>query len=79
MWKHDKMSVSGVILEYWAKVYDLPSQFGINEGRISKLTVTRDEEIILEYDRGWSIEPKDEIAQKALECLLIFYRVDKEN
>ena len=44
-----------------AKVYDEGSVYGVNEGRVSKLSI-RDEygrEIVC-YDRGWDIEPQDE-------------------
>lgn len=44
---------------HWsAKVYDLPSRFGIDEGRVSKLTVKDlGGEVIIHYDRGWDIPP----------------------
>ena len=51
-----------------AKVYDDPSTFGINEGRISKLTVWDDAKYqkthklfaacIMNYDRDWDVKPK---------------------
>lgn len=40
---------------YEVKVYDNPSYWGINNGRISKLYLYRkDGKIVLEYERGWS-------------------------
>lgn len=36
-----------------AKVYDEPSQYGINGGRISKLWLEHKGKPILNYDRGW--------------------------
>ena len=37
-----------------------PSQFGIDEGRISKLTITdRDKKTRVNYDRGWDAEPPE--------------------
>ena len=43
-----------------AKVFDTPSKYGINRGRISKLFVRRksDKKVVLNYDRGWDIKPK---------------------
>jgi len=48
----------GVIdgFRYCAKVYDRPSRFGINDGRVSKLTITRNgnnwDQATFNYDRG---------------------------
>lgn len=39
-----------------AKVYDVGSGYGIDGGRISKLDVRRDGHLVIQYDRGWSIE-----------------------
>jgi len=39
------------------KVYDKPSRFGINHGRVSKLWAMRDGRPVISYDRGWDIQP----------------------
>ena len=49
--------------EYWVKHYKESSPFGIDGGKISKLTIrkfgeTRD---LCSYDRGWDIKPTDEV------------------
>ena len=64
-----------------AAVYDEPSVYGINEGRISKLMVwdeTKRQQYrnifsaaIMNYDRGWDIEPQKR--HKALINALIAY------
>ena len=46
------------------------SQFGIDDGRISKLMLKRNGEIVCNYDRGWDIKPSDPDTQLALELLL---------
>lgn len=63
------------IAHFWAKVYDEGSEYGINEGRISKLTVEIDGVKVINYDRGWDIEPDEdnEAAQIALAILLNDY------
>ena len=48
---------------YWVKYFEEGSQYGINGGKISKLTIrkadgTRD---LCSYDRGWDVEPSDEV------------------
>ena len=60
------------IAHYWVKAYDEGSEYGINGGRISKLTITIDGEKVVNYDRGWDIEPAedDEAAQIAL-CIVL--------
>ena len=52
------------------KQYDTGSQFGIDGGRISKLMLKRDGEIVANYDRGWDVEPADNDTQLAVEILL---------
>ena len=41
-----------------AKMYDAPSEHGLEGGQISKLEVRKDGEVIMNYDRGWDVEPK---------------------
>ena len=59
--------------EYYAKVYDESSINGINEGRISKLTVSKNGEEIASYDRGWDVEPAAE-HRKAVEEIINIYK-----
>lgn len=57
-------------VKYWIKVYEEPSEYGINEGRISKLTLRIGEEEVANYDRGWDIKPTCKEAEIALSILL---------
>lgn len=54
----------------YAKVYPKPSEYGIDNGRISKLTILDSENnTIANYDRGWDVMPKAEymeILEKAI-------------
>lgn len=43
--------------EFQAKHFDCGSMFGIDEGRTSKLIVMKDGDCVVNYDRGWDIEP----------------------
>ncbi len=56
---------------FQAKLFDVGSEFGIEGGRVSKLSIW-DEEVriekqnflescIVNYDRGWDIQPRPEI------------------
>ena len=60
------------IAHWWAKVYDEGSEYGINEGRISKLMIKIDGETTLCYERGWDIEPdeNDKATQTAFQIIL---------
>ena len=58
------------IFHYWMKVYEIGSEFGIDGGRISKLTMKRKDEYVVNYDRGWDIKPVDADTQRAYEILL---------
>ena len=59
-----------IAVHYSIKVYDEPSKFGINHGKISKLQLKQDGEIIANYDRGWDIRPTTKEAEIAL-CILL--------
>lgn len=48
----------------------LEERYGINGGKISKLSLKMDGEWIANYDRGWDIEPTCEEAKLALSILL---------
>ena len=69
MWDNGTLEIDGTKVEYWVKHYEEGSEFGIDEGRISKLDCRADGEMILHYERGWDIEPQTELASKALEIL----------
>ena len=63
-----------IACHYWVKHYDEPSEtYGIDGGRISKLTIKVSGQVTANYDRGWDIEPKDEATQMAYEILLYNY------
>lgn len=58
------------VVHYWVKAYNEPSEYGIDSGRISKLTLKVKGEVIYNYDRGEDILPQNEAAEKALAILL---------
>lgn len=66
---------SSKIAHYWVKAYDEGSEYGIDGGRISKLTIKIDGEWVANYERGWDIKPSedDEAAQIALAILIKEY------
>ena len=75
MWKEGTIGIPNKnggykVVHYWIKVYDIGSQYGINGGKISKLTLKLDGKTIANYDRGWDIEPNSEEANLALSILL---------
>lgn len=73
MWKEGTLGVNGDIFHYWVKQYEEPSQFGIEGGRVSKLTLKRKGQIVCNYDRGWDIRPVDKNTEIALRILLKDY------
>ena len=62
-----------VAVHYWVKHYENPSKYGINNGRISKVTLKIGDEVVCNYDRGWDIYPTRKAAEVALEILLYEY------
>ena len=61
-------------VHYEAKVYDEGSQYGINEGRISKLTLKENGKVIYNYDRGEDVPEQNEAAKIALAILMYEYK-----
>lgn len=59
-----------VVCHYWMKRYDEPSDYGIDEGRISKLLISRNGRYTCNYDRGWDMLPKDEATRTVLAMLV---------
>jgi hypothetical protein len=71
MWKEGALKVNSSWFHYWIKVFENPSHFGIDGGRISKLALVRKGETVCNYDRGWDIKPADEDTEIALQILLL--------
>ena len=66
--------------EFFALVFQVGSKYGINEGRISKLAVrhkleslTEVSRYIINYDRGWDIEPATEEHRLILDTLVEYF------
>ncbi len=79
MWKEGVIGVptkDGKIIgvKYCAKVYDVGSQYGIEEGRISKLTLRQDGKEVYNYDRGLDLDCQTPEAETALAILLKEYK-----
>lgn len=81
MWSEGTISIPDAndkakytICHYWVKHYKEPrEEYGINGGRISKLTIKIEGCVTANYDRGWDIEPEDEPTQLAYMILLQNY------
>ena len=70
MWKEGTVRVNGEIFHYWMKQYEEGSEYGINGGRISKLTIKRSGREVYNYDRGEDIAPIDKNTETALAIIL---------
>ena len=70
MWKTGAMLIKGKVYKYQVKVYEVGSEFGIDGGKISKALISLDGKAVVNYDRGWDIEPVDEGAEIALAILI---------
>ena len=67
------MKIGSSILHYHVKHFEEGSRYGIEGGRISKLSIIQDGEIAAEYDRGWNMEPETEEAKAVLAILMEEY------
>ena len=82
MWESGSFEINGVKYKYEAKVYDVSSKYGINNGRISKLKVVNDigpnswtwDNTVINYDRGWDIRPETKLGKMALQYILDLYK-----
>lgn len=70
MWQTVKVNVNGIKYIAYIKQYDEGSQYGINGGRISKLQIKEGDKTVVNYDRGWDIEPETIQQEAALETIL---------
>ncbi|PMC45491.1 hypothetical protein CJ214_00445 [Peptoniphilus lacrimalis] len=73
MWEYGTIKVEGQVIGYSMKVFEEPSDYGINQGKISKLTLvnmSNNNEVIANYDRGWDITPTTKLANEALDMIL---------
>ena len=70
LWREGEIKIGKSSYRYCAKVYDEGSEWGINEGRVSKLWISKDGKTVCNYDRGWDIKPTDPDTELALEILL---------
>lgn len=70
MWEHGMLNVENQNVSYSMKVFEEPSKYGINGGRISKLTLKANKRVIANYDRGWDIMPTGKLVNEALEMIL---------
>ncbi len=70
MWNEGTVSVNGEIFHCWMKQYEEGSEYGINGGRISKLTIKRSGREVYNYDRGEDIAPIDKNTETALAIIL---------
>ena len=73
LWKEGALRVYDGIYHYWVKAYETGSEFGIDGGRISKLTLERKGQTVCNYDRGWDVRPVDEETKLAMEIILHEY------
>ena len=69
MWHEGSLEVGKSIFRYCIKAYGEGSEYGIGEGRISKLMLKRKGKVVCNYDRGWGIRPRDQDTLQALEEL----------
>ena len=70
MWKTGAMLIKGKVYKDQVKGYEVGSEFGIDGGKISKAWISLDGKAVVNYDRGWDIEPVDEGAEIALAILI---------
>lgn len=84
-WIKDFIVYKGTEYQYEAKVYVLPSEYGIRRGRISKLAIWKNEEfdgvveglrtapLLFNYDRGYDIQAENQDVADVREIIIKEY------
>ena len=70
MWTQGTIKVRKKVYRYWVKHYEEGSEFGIDQGRISKLQIDCEDRVVCSYERGWDVEPDDAYTENVLAILL---------
>lgn len=80
--EHNDNWVKGLVnngeFSFTSKLFDEGSIYGINEGRVSKLSISIGDRwtgfntCIVNYDRGWDIEPEENEHIKVFKLVLEF-------
>lgn len=61
--------------KYWVKHFENGSEFGIDGGRVSKLTIRKvgESRDLVNYDRGWDVEPATDEVNAVYDIILAKY------
>ena len=74
MWKEGRIGspTSNTIYRYWAKVFEEGSEYGINGGKISKLTIRKLDSThdLYNYDRGIDVDCANDEVRAVYEIVL---------
>lgn len=73
MWTTGSILIKGKVYKYSVKDDEKSSDYGINRGRVSKLLVTREDMVVLNYDHGWDTVAEDEGTELCLAILVKKY------
>lgn len=73
MWTNGVIKIDKTNVAFSVKHFGEPSEFGIDEGRISKLDLRVKGKIVANYDRGWEMKPSHVAVEKALQYVLATY------
>ena len=74
MWHEGSIKVGKDLFHYWVKAAGEASEiFGLDGGRIIKLSLKRDGSWVCNYDRCWDIRPVDQNTETALAILMKDY------
>lgn len=73
LWVHGTVNENPAY-SFQAKVFDIGSKYGIDGGRISKLSIIHQGEQVVMYDREWDRKPKTREAKRALEAIKSAFR-----
>jgi hypothetical protein len=59
--------------KYWVKHFEKGSEWGIDSGRISKLTIRKlgESHDLVNFDRGWDVEVPDDSEVQAVYAILL--------
>lgn len=73
MWNNGVITDGEDVYIYFIKHFNEGSRFGINEGKISKLEIKRNNTMVVLYDRGWIIRPITKVETAIYNMIIELY------
>ena len=69
-WTKGTVQANGQTYTYCVKHFDEPSDYGIRNGRVSKLEIRLAGQVVLNYSRGWDVRAQNAETRMVRDAIL---------